>query len=313
MGKRAKVTLISAIIIILALAAVSLYLRKDIKPAAAKGGSTQHAATIFAVETGNAKKGDITDYVKINGDVEPVRNIDIYPDTAGKLSRLSVSLGDSIRTGQVIAEIDPSKPGLSYALSPVRSTITGTVTSLPYEVGATITTSTAVAKIGDLSLLQIKTEIAEPYVGKIKIGTTADITFVAWPDKTFNAHIVEISPVVNNITRTISIKLEFDKNYPELKAGMFASIKLLTETRKNVILIPAESVVLRDGGKYIFIAQDNKAVMTEVATGLSVDGITEIIYGISADTEIVVKGQNLLDDGADINILNKESVSGGNG
>ena len=309
MKKRAKFILTIGLIIILALVALSVYTRKDMKPKQKGGRGSAH--TVFTVETTKSIKGDIIDYVKLNGNVEPVRNIDIYPDTAGKLSRLSVALGDSVRAGQIVAEIDPSKPGLSYALSPVRSTITGTITSLPYEVGATISLTTAVTTVGDLSLLQIRTEIAEPYAGKIRIGTPADVSFVAWPGKTFKTHIVEISPVVSNVTRTISLKLEFDEKHPELKAGMFASIKLVTETRKNTVLIPSVCVVTRGEGKYVFIAQDNKAVMTQVSIGLDVDGVAEIIAGLAEGEEIVLRGQNLLDDGVDINVINKENPDGG--
>ena len=308
MKKRVKVVLI---IIVILLVSGSVYLRKDkVAKKSAKGSGKN---TVFTVETTKSKLGTIIDYVKINGNVEPVRNIDIYPDNAGKLSSLSVALGDSVKTGQIIAQIDPSKPGLSYTLSPVRSTITGTVTSLPYEVGATISLSTAIATVGDLSLLQIRTEAAELYAGKIHIGTPADASFVAWPGKIFKAHIVEISPVVSNITRTISLKLEFNEKHPELKAGMFASIKLVTETRKNTVLVPSVCVVTRGEEKYVFVAKDDKAIMTQVSTGLDVDGVIEITSGIPKDTEIVVKGQNLLDDGVDINIINKENKDGGNG
>ena len=307
MKRRTKVILIILAVVLLA---VSAYLRKDVKPKKTGKGAGD---TIFTVETTRSKKGKITDYIKINGNVEPVRNIDIYPDTAGKLSRLMVSLGDSVKAGQIVAEIDPSKPGLSYALSPVRSTIAGTITSLPYEVGATISLSTAVTTVGDLSLLQIRTEITEPYAGKIQIGTPADASFVAWPGKIFKTHIVEISPVVSSITRTISIKLEFDEKHPELKAGMFASVKLVTETKKDVVLVPSVCVVMRGEKKYVFVAQDGKAIMTQVSTGMDVDGVLEIISGLSKDTEIVLKGQNLLDDNVDINILNKGNTEGGNG
>ncbi|MCL2481536.1 MAG: efflux RND transporter periplasmic adaptor subunit, partial [Spirochaetaceae bacterium] len=139
----------------------------------------------------------------------------------------------------------------------------------------------------------------------------ADASFVAWPGKTFKTHIVEISPVVSNVTRTISLKLEFDEKHPELRAGMFASIKLVTETKKNVILVPSVCVVTRGEGKYVFIAQDNKAVMTLVSVGLDVDGVAEIIAGLAEDAEIVLRGQNLLDDGVDINVINKENPDGG--
>ena len=310
MRKRAKVLLTVGIIIILALAALSFYLRLDAAPRQVARG--RMAVTVFTVETAKSQSGDITDYVRINGDIDPVRKVDIFPDIAGRLSRLTVALGDSVTEGQIIAQIDPSRPGLSFALSPVRSTIGGTITSLPYEAGATVSLSNIIATVGDLSLLQIRTEVPEQHVGKIRIGTRAEVSFVAWPERVFNTHIVEISPIVNNITRTKRVRLEFDRTYPELRAGMFASIKLFTETRRNAVLIPASAIVTRDGGSFVFVVEDNKAVMTQIITGLNVDGVVEIVSGIPADAEIVVRGQNLLDDGADVNVINRESGDGGN-
>ncbi len=308
MDKKTKIKIaVTASVIILVLAALAVFNRigQDKKTAGNKPGSPE--AAVFTVETSIAGRGDITDYIRINGDVKAVRSIDIYPDTAGKLKVLNVSIGSYVKNNQVIAEIDPSKPGLSYAFSPVRSTINGTVTAISYEAGATVSVSTPVATIGDLSMLQIEAEIAEPDIAKIKMGTKGEVLFAAWPEKKYEAHIVEISPVVNSITRTMGIKLEFDKNYPEIKAGMFASVKLLTETRKNVIFIPSETIVTRGGYKNVFSASGGKAVMNRVETGITVDGFTEILSGISEGEEIITRGQNLLDDGVDINILGRSS------
>ncbi|MCL2294448.1 MAG: efflux RND transporter periplasmic adaptor subunit [Spirochaetes bacterium] len=311
MRKKNKIILAAAgIITILALVAISVYFRLNAESrqtqARGRGGPT-----IFAVESARSQKGELADHIRINGNVMPVRNIDIFPDIAGKLSRLPVALGDRVTAGQVIAEIDPSRPGLSFALSPVRSTITGTVTSLPHEVGATISLATAVATVGDLTRLQIRTEVPEAHVGNIGIGTRANVSFVAWPGRIFTTRIVEISPVVSNITRTISVRLEFDRIYPELKAGMFASITMFTETRSDIIIVPAAAAVIREGGRFIFVIEDDKVIMTPVTIGLTVDGMTEITSGISEGVEIVVRGQNLLDDGAMVNVLNRPGTNGG--
>ncbi|MCL2791849.1 MAG: efflux RND transporter periplasmic adaptor subunit [Spirochaetaceae bacterium] len=310
MRKRATVLLVIGIIIISALVALSIYMRQDAGSGQGRGRG-RWVPTVFAVESARSTRGDLADFVRINGNIEPVRQVDIFPDVAGRLSRLAVTLGDSVSTGQVLAEIDPSRPGLSFSLNPVRSTITGTITALPHEVGATISLASVVATVGDLSLLQIRTEVPEQHVGKVRVGTRAEVSFVAWPGRVFNTRIVEISPIVSTLTRTTSVRLEFDRNYPELMAGMFASIKLFTETRRDVVLIPSAAVVRREGRTFVFVVQDDKAVLTQVYIGLSVDGITEIISGLPVDTEIVVRGQNLLDDGVDVNVLNRERTDRG--
>ena len=43
---------------------------------------------------------------------------------------LGVKVGDTVVYNQIVAYVDPSKPGMSYAESPVRSKASGTVTSV---------------------------------------------------------------------------------------------------------------------------------------------------------------------------------------
>lgn len=309
MSTRKKTAIAAFVIAVIAITSVIFINREKLSPGGKKGPEDA-AAIAFAVETDLCRTGELIDYIRINGDVIAARSIDIYPDASGKLKNLKVSIGDYVRNNQVIAEIDPSRPGLSYALSPVRSTITGTVTSLPFEEGATVSVSTPVATIGDLTMLQVKSEISEQYAGSIKKGTRAELSFVAWPGRKYSGRVVEVSPVVNPSTRTMSIKLEFEKNYPEIKAGMFASIRLFTETKNSAVLVKSDAVVLREGLKYVFVTKDGKAVMRKVETGLTVDGVTEIVSGLAEGEEIVVRGQNLLDDGVDINVIRNSPLNG---
>ena len=102
-----------------------------------------------------AVSGQITDLLEVNGDVIPDSSVDLYADNSGKLSRLYVELGDYVRKGQIIAEVDPSKPGMSYTANPVKAAISGTVTSLPMDIGATVSTQVPLATVGQLQHLQV--------------------------------------------------------------------------------------------------------------------------------------------------------------
>ncbi|MCF6334646.1 MAG: efflux RND transporter periplasmic adaptor subunit, partial [Spirochaetales bacterium] len=79
------------------------------------------AVTVFAVSTTLAVEGEIKDYLQLNGDITASTTVDTFPDTAGKLKNLYVKVGDTVRKNQIIAEIDPSKPGMNFASSPVKA------------------------------------------------------------------------------------------------------------------------------------------------------------------------------------------------
>jgi len=87
----------------------------------------QPNAMVFAVNVIPASRGQIQDYLLVGGEVGASSAIDVFADTAGRLLSLSVAVGQEVRANQVVAEVDPSRPGMNFVPSPVRSPISGTV------------------------------------------------------------------------------------------------------------------------------------------------------------------------------------------
>ena len=85
--------------------------------------------TVFAVNAFLSYKGDLNGYLEFGGDVSAVSSVDVLPDTSGKISRIYVSVGDVVKKDQILAEVDASRPGMTYSASPVKAPVAGTVTS----------------------------------------------------------------------------------------------------------------------------------------------------------------------------------------
>ena len=281
----------------------------------AKAAFREDVGTIFAVNTTTAVKGEILDYLEVNGDVATKTSVDIYADTAGKLIKLYISLGSYVRKDQVIAEVDPSKPGMKFVPSPVKSSIAGTIIDIPVDIGATITPSIPVAKVSKMSQLEIRTYISERFISKIKLGLDALLHFEAYPQERFRAVVTELSPVVDPQSRTMEVKLNLVKNDSRIKTGMFTRIKIITEKKQGIVKIPAECMVKRYGGYYVFVVQDagqigasDGAAIVEkrkVTPGIEIDSKLEIVEGLNPSEEIVIRGQTLLEDKARVKIIER--------
>ncbi|MBQ0039135.1 MAG: efflux RND transporter periplasmic adaptor subunit [Treponema sp.] len=266
--------------------------------------------TVYAVNTFKSKPGNLDDYLEFGGDVSSVSAIDVLPDTNGKLTRVLVSVGDSVKKDDVIAYVDASRPGMNYAASPVKAPVSGTVTSFPYSVGATVAASMSIAKISDTKDLQIKVNIPERFVSRIGLNQKAQITFDSYPADVFKAEVYEVSPVLDSVSRTMAIKLRIVPTDPKVRVGMYARVKLVTESVHDVLVIPSNAVVKREGKTYLFVVSDKLSEggrptvkIVPVKLGITVDNVTEIAEGLKVGDEIVVKGQSLLNDGDAISIL----------
>src|SRR5574344_1329508 len=194
--------------------------------------------TVYTVKTQTVQKQNIQEYMLINGNVKADNTISVFPDIGGKLIEVPVTLGTYVKRGQVIAEVDPSTPGTVYAKSPVYAPIEGYVTSLPLTQGTTVSTSTAIAQLGNIKKLQIESKVPERDIAVLKTGLNAVVSLEAYPGESFPAHIIRISPILDETSRTKEIYYIFDTDDERVNAGMYAKIKLYTTLHKNILAIP---------------------------------------------------------------------------
>lgn len=276
-----------------------------------KTAKEEETETIYAVNADIVQAGNLDDYLEFGGDVSSVSAVDVYPDAAGKISRIRVSVGDLVKKDQIIAYVDPSRPGMNYSENPVKAPISGRVTSFPPTIGTMVSQSYSIAKISDTDELQIKVNVAERFISRIRENQTAIVSFDAYPGVEFKARVFEVSPVLDTTSRTMLAKLKVEPADSRIKAGMYARVKLITDTIEGAVVIPNDAIVYRDGKPYVFTAKSESAKssvnMVSVKEGLSVDNKTEIQEGLKEGDVIIVKGQSLLSDGSKVKIL---SISG---
>lgn len=306
-----KIQVKTVVTVILAAVAVALVAVPQLTkgqpgaPGAGKPGAGPAAeATVYSVKTQVLKSGSLRDYLDLTGDVVTETNVAVYPDVGGKLAAVYVQVGDQVVKGKtVIASVDPSKPGASYALSAVYSPLTGTLTTLNAQLGATVSTTTSLGTVGVLSDLTVESKVPEVQVAQVRTGLKAEVQFEAFPGKTFRAVVDRVAPVVDSTSRTKTIRLTFEGDAARVDLGMFAKVKLFLDARTPEVLAPEEAVISRLGKKFAFVVEDGKAVRREVAVGLSVDGTVELLSGVKTGESLVVKGQELLDDGATVKVV----------
>ncbi|HRY80651.1 MAG TPA: efflux RND transporter periplasmic adaptor subunit [Spirochaetia bacterium] len=266
--------------------------------------------TVFAVETAPVVRGPVRDYIALSGDIVASSTVDAYSDVAGKVTRHFVSVGQRVEKGEALIEVDPSRPGMSYQPGIVKAPISGTVTSLPMEVGSTIAPSVPAARIARTESLELRTYAPERFVSKMRAGLAADVSLAAWPGEVFPAVLREVAPVLDPTSRTLELRLAFRRPDPRLKAGMFASVKVVTEDKASVVKVPAEAVVKRFGETFAFVAEEDPAKpgshvarKRAVTPGILIDGIYEIREGLAEGESVVVRGQTLLDEGVAVNVV----------
>ena len=316
LGRTAVLTamVLAPLILSLSLAACGTPGAKKEAAAEAKAQAEAAAADqmVFAVNTTTATRGQIRDYLLLSGDIVSGSTVDAYSDVAGKVTKLYVSVGDRVRKDDPLAEIDPSRPGMTFIPGVAKAPIAGTIVALPAQLGMTISQAVPVARLSRTDALELRTYVAERFVSKVRVGLQAEVGLDAYPGKTFTATVAELSPVLDPASRTMEIRLNMVRTDATIKAGMFAKIKVITQDKPDIVKIPANAVVRRFGESYVFVLQPDPensertlARRRLVVPGILIDDKLEIREGLRAGEEIVVRGQTLLEDTSPVNVVER--------
>ena len=268
--------------------------------------SGKKSQTVTPVRTVVANEVVLQDYVMTSGDIQTQTSIEVFPSIGGTVVQMNVSLGSQVKKGEVIGYIDPSEPGSYYAKSPITCPISGSILTAPAKPGQKVQASSVITKIGDIENLQISAKIPERYVAELAVGQKAEIKLEAYPDVSFSASVVRISPVVDSATRTKEIILNFDKKDSRINAGMFAKVKLFTSAYKGTFAIGQDSIVSNSDKNYLFVVNDDDTVSKrEVTLGKNVDGYYQILSGIEFGETVVTEGMLTLYEGAKVRDIGK--------
>jgi len=177
----------------------------------------------------------------------------------------------------------------------LRSPISGVVTAKNVVEGARLTPADLPFEITDLSQIWVLVDVFEAEIGRAKVGLSAELSLQAYPGRTFKGRVAFVDPVMDPKTRTAKLRLEFANPKGELMPEMFGEVVLKGQARKG-ILIPLDAVLDAGTSKVAFVALGNgKFEPREVTVGATVGEQIEILSGLKAGEDVVVRANFLVD------------------
>ncbi|MEQ3656286.1 MAG: efflux RND transporter periplasmic adaptor subunit [Dokdonia sp.] len=188
---------------------------------------------------------------------------------------------------------------------PVYANITGTVSEVMAQEGDYIQEGQALVKVSNLSSVWAQFDVYEDQIASLEIGQEITIKANAYPDKTFQASVSFIDPVLSNSTRTVSIRATLSNTNNIFKPGMFITATL-TQPKASVsegIRIPATAVLWTGERSIVYVKTNpNNPVfeMRQVQLGQRLGDQYLILEGLTAGEEIVTQGTFSVDAAAQL-------------
>lgn len=228
----------------------------------------------------------------------------------------------------------------------IYSPLDGTVSQLNVEkservLGSSFSQGTHLMTVADLNQMEATVEVDENDVVLISVGDTATIEVDAFGEKKFDGIVTQIgnSAITAGIgtqNEVVNFEVEIRLLEPDIKIrpGMSCDADIKTETKKDVLAVPIQSVTARipknedakndnnsdttktksKKGKpkpveVVFLEENNLAKMVQVKTGISDDTYMEIKEGLE-EGQMVISGpykaiSKELSDSTKVKISNK--------
>ena len=174
---------------------------------------------------------------------------------------------------------------------PIKSSINGVVVERNVVIGQSVDATTNAFKVININSVWVDGQIYEKDLTKINQKTNAVFTSATYQNEKFNGRIIYIGQTVDEQSRTITVRGEFNNSNSKLKPQMFGELKIPVGTNAKAMLVPEESVVKESGQEYLFVqTTDTTFEKRIVITGTSVDNRIEIKVGAKEGEKVVTKG-----------------------
>jgi membrane fusion protein, multidrug efflux system len=193
------------------------------------------------------------------------------------------------------AQFDYDNATIQNGKLSIRAPFDGVIVTLPYFTnGVKVASGTVVVKVMNYSTLLLNVEFPEKYISTVTIGQEAFVTNYNLKGDTLMADISELSPAIDETTRTFAGVLNIKNPELKMRPGMFVKAEIIVEKRDSAIVIDRDIVQNRRGGKAVFVVERNAAVEKKIITGIETDKEIEVLSGLEAGEKLVTDGYEML-------------------
>lgn len=190
---------------------------------------------------------------------------------------------------------------ISYAV--ITAPFDGVITHRYADTGALVQAGTTsntqampVVSIAQDNLLRLVFPVPESVVSYIQNGTPVDVT-VSSLNKSFNGKVARFSSKVDRNTRTMETEVDVPNTDSHFTPGMYASVKITVEERKNVLDIPVQSLSSGEQPSVFVINKEGQIEARIIKTGMETPDTIEVLSGLDEGDLVVVGARGQLRPG----------------
>ena len=193
------------------------------------------------------------------------------------------------------------KTGKVQRTVPILAPQSGYIAQINLREGMYIKPSLDLYTIADRKRVWVMVDVLERDMNQVQQGDSARMTVDGLPGKVWNGKVDFVYPELDARSRTLKVRVAFKNPNGLLKPNQFANVTIDGTPRHDVLTVPTTALIpSANGTRVVRETSQGTFQPVPVHTGVSSDGRTEIVSGLSAGDKVVASGQFLIDSESNI-------------
>jgi RND family efflux transporter MFP subunit len=150
-------------------------------------------------------------------------------------------------------------------------------------------------QVADLSAVWLDARFYEYESPHVTVGRAVTVSLPQEPGLSLPGVIDYVYPTLDEATRTLRARVVLENDFGNLRPGTYADV-VLEVAQGDALVIPDDAILDTGRRQVVFVANGGgRFTPREVTVGDRSDGLAQVIDGLEAGEQVVVKAAFLLD------------------
>jgi HlyD family secretion protein len=190
-----------------------------------------------------------------------------------------------VREARVALSVAQSRLGDAVVTAPFAGEVTQVVT----EAGGVTGPNQPIVRLVRWSTPEIRIDIDEINLGKVKVGQEGVVTTDAFPGESFRATVREIGAQVDADRGSVEVRLNPVNPPAWLRPGQTVSVNIIINEGMERLVVPLTSVLTIGGKASALVVENGKIVRKDLEVGAPAPDGIPVISGLTASDKVVDK------------------------
>lgn len=256
------------------------------------------------IQIDKVESGRIESRLTLTGEiaVDPLKVVHLRPRYAGVVKNIFVNLGDYVAKGDTVAIIESNESLVEF---PLVAPANGTIISIHMSPGEVKGNNEHAIEIADLKYVWAVMTLYQKDIAKVKIGQAVRL-YDELSGYEFNGRINFISPVIDEATRTTTVRIEIKNSTHNWNPGLFVNADLILGVDDAEMTVTKNALQTFSGVTVVFVKDKYGFRPQPVTVGKQDGSYAEILSGLHTGDVYAAEGAFTLKAE-----LLKESFGGG--